>query len=111
MFQQDQVLSAGCGDIVTAMVGNQELFNQVKNVVLTSQGPAAPMLVLSYPLLPVSPFSPDWSKRGSTMMIRNALKGMITAAGYGKYGKKLGTGPPPLGWPEEVSWDTFEGVA
>ena len=24
--------------------------------------------------------------------------------------KKLGTGPPPLGWPEEVSWDTFEGV-
>ena len=51
--QDGTVKVTGSGDIVTEMVGNQELFNQVKNVVLTSQGPAAPMLVLLYLLLPV----------------------------------------------------------
>ena len=38
--QDGTVKVTGSGDIVTAMVGNQELFNQVKNVVQTSQGPA-----------------------------------------------------------------------
>ena len=35
---------------------------------------------------------------------------MITHSGYGKYGKKLGMGDPPLGWPAEIPWNPFKGV-
>ena len=100
----------GTANIMQAISGNQELFDQVKTLVLSTQGPPVPIVVLSYPLLPCSPLSAKWYKKGSTKKIRGVLQTMITNAGFGKYGKKLGAEEYPLGWPGDVPWDTFKGV-
>jgi hypothetical protein len=55
--------------------------------------------VLSYPILPCSPLSAKWYKKGSSKIIIGVLQTMITNAGFGKYGKKLGAAEYPLGWP------------
>merc|ERR1712129_129097 len=103
----------GTENIIGAIISNPELYARVKDVVLTSptfQG-IIPTTVLSYPLLPCSPYSAEWRKSGS-LKIRNVLQVMVTNAGYGKYGKKYGAGDPPLGWPvEEVPWHSFKGVS
>ena len=104
------VKMCGTGNIIDAFIGNDELFSQVKTTVLSSQGPIVPTIVLCYPLLPCSPFSAEWNKKVSTKRIRKFLQAMITSAGYGKYGKKLGSDNPPIGWPEDVPWGTFTGV-
>ena len=104
------VKCTGTGNILGAVVGNNDLFTQVKNAVLSSQGPNVPVHILCYPHLPCSPFSPEWNKKGSTVRIRRVLQDMITEAGFGKYGKKLGSNDPPIGWPQDIPWDTFTGV-
>ena len=100
----------GTENIMQAFSGNQELLDQVKTVVLSTQGPPVPIVVLSYPLLPCSPLSAKWYKKGSSKIIRGVLQTMITNAGFGKYGKKLGGAEYPLGWPADVPWVTFKGV-
>jgi len=98
----------GTENILTSLKSNTDLYSQVMEVVMTSPRGAIPTTIFSYPLLPCSPNSPQWK---SSSMIRSTLQTMITVAGYGKYGKKHGTGDPPLGWPVEyVPWQGFKGV-
>ena len=45
-------------------------------------------------------------------MIRGVLTKMLARIGYGGWGtkKRLGVGNPPLGWPENISWNDFSGA-
>ena len=101
----------GTGSLMGNMFENEALFNHIKTGILNCNGPVVPTTVISYPLLPCSPLSEEWYAKGATKRIRGSLQGMITCAGLGKYGRKLGDGPPPEGWPlQDVPWVTFKGV-
>ena len=98
----------GTENILSSLKSNTDLYSGVMEVVMTSPSGAIPTTIFSYPLLPCSPNSLQWK---SSSMIRSVLQTMITVAGYGKYGKKHGTGDPPLGWPvKDVPWQGFRGV-
>ena len=69
--------------------------------------------VVSYPLLPCSPFSDEWNKLSLTET-RKVLTGMINSAGIIRSGKRrsLGVNTAPCGRPEDVvSWSQFKGAS
>ena len=103
----------GSSNFVEAVEDNKELFDRLKAVLkdyVKTEGLVTPVQLLSYPYLPCSPFSPDWKGSG---MIRKILSNMLSSIGYGHGGKvkKLGVGVPPLGWPENIPWDSFSGAS
>lgn len=104
---------SGSDNIVHAIIADVELYNKFQTIVNSSRRQDGSKVdhveVLTYPMLPCSPYS---SKFKGSLMIRKVLDNMVSAAGYGKYGKKLGQGEAPLGWPEYVcKWENYEGAA
>ena len=107
------IIINGSSNSVNAVVGNQALYSSLQDAMINNRKKDGERLVTTkvyaYSPLPVSPFSPQW--KGSSM-IRKVLDGMVTTAGYGKYGQKLGQGAPPLGWPVDVApWEGYVGAA
>ena len=107
------IIINGSSNSVNAVVGNQALYSSLQDAMINNRKKDGERLVTTkvygYSPLPVSPFSPQW--KGSSM-IRKVLDGMVTTAGYGKYGLKLGQGVPPLGWPVDVApWEGYVGAA
>ena len=103
----------GSNNTVQAVLQNANLYASLQDTITNSiqeNGQRLePCKVYSYSPLPVSPYSPEW--KGSSMM-RKVLDDMVTTAGYGKYGSKLGQGTPPLGWPvDAVPWEGYAGAA
>ena len=102
----------GSANIVSCVTENTELYQALHSTMLdnmqTSGATITPSRVIDYPLLPCSPFSPQW--KGSAM-IRGVLSKMLLSVGYGKSGRnrKLGVGTPPLGWPVHIPWANFSG--
>ena len=102
----------GSANIVGCVTENTELYQALHSTMLdnmqTSGDTITPSRVIDYPLLPCSPFSPQW--KGSAM-IRGVLSKMLLSVGYGKSGRnrKLGVGTPPLGWPLHIPWANFSG--
>ena len=68
--------------------------------------------ISSYPLLPVSPFSPDWNLLPIDV-IRGIFISMLNSRGIVRSGRKrsLGSGDAPPGWPEDVKpWSEYKGA-
>ena len=108
------VFASGSDNMVTGMVGDVELYSRVKacmkdNLTEGSVG-YANTHQLAYDPLPCSPFSAAWKMLGNEV-IRGLLRKMFITAGYGrgKSDKKLGVGPAPIGWPEEIDWNSYKG--
>ena len=108
------VFVSGTDNMVTGIVEDAELFMKVKacmksNLSNESVG-YSNTYQLAYDPLPCSPFSPEWKALGNEV-IRGLLRRMFITAGYGrgKSDKKLGVGPAPVGWPEEVDWNSYKG--
>ena len=100
---------SGSDNIINAIMNDAALYQTLRRTVTANwqeEGEVIPVNVLSFPLLPCSPFSKAW--KGSAM-IRRQLDSIVTAAGYGKYGLKLGQGDPPQGWPHDVEWLGYKG--
>ena len=107
-----RVQVTGSANIVNSVTTNEELYRTIQTTMLDNMeasGNITPSIMLDYPLLPCSPFSPLW--KGSAMM-RGVLSKMLVSAGYGKSGRsrKLGVGNPPIGWPDHISWTDFSGA-
>ena len=107
-----RVQVTGSANIVNSVTTNEELYRTIQTTMLDNMeaiGNITPSIMLDYPLLPCSPFSPHW--KGSAM-IRGVLSKMLVSAGYGKSGRsrKLGVGNPPTGWPDHISWTDFSGA-
>ena len=103
--------TCGSDNSLKAVVNNQHVYNELKDIIsanLQDEDSVVPVNLLTYPYLPCSPFSNSWKGSG---MIRRVLDSMVTSAGYGKYGKTLGQGSPPLGWPEDISWTSYAGAS
>ena len=103
---------SGSNNTVQAVLQNANLYASLQDTITNSiqeNGQRLePCKVYSYSPLPFSPYSPEW--KGSGMM-RKVLDDMVTTAGYGKYGSKLGQGTPPLGWPvDSVPWEGYTGA-
>ena len=103
----------GSNNTVNAVLGNAVLYSSLQDTIINNRKKEGEKLVstkvYAYSPLPVSPFSPQWKGSG---MIRKVLDSMVTTAGYGKYGQKLGQGAPPLGWPVDVApWEGYIGAA
>ena len=102
---------SGSNNILNPFINDAELYDSIKTTMLANkqgEGVVIPLRVISYPLLPCSPQSRAW--KGSAMM-RKVVDNMVVTAGFGKHGKKLGEGPPPLGWPEDIAWVGYAGAA
>ena len=107
------VVMSGSDNILHAVFGNIDLCTALQTTIISHRqeegGVVRPAIVMTFPLLPCSPYSPSWKGSG---MIRKVLDDMVNVAGYGKYGKKLGQGEPPLGWPGDVvEWVGYAGAA
>ena len=104
-----KVFAAGTDNMVTAIVGDAELYNKIKacmkNNLTTENVGYANTHQLAYKPLPCSPSSPAWEAMGNNM-IRGILRNMLSTAGYGRAGheSKLGVGPAPFGWPVDINW-------
>ena len=109
-----KVLAAGTDNMVTAMLGNADMFSAIKTLMKDSMTKEAVVHAnthqLDYPRLPCSPFSAQWKDVRSSM-VRGILRKMLMTAGYGRDGqeKKLGVGPAPAGWPADIDWVGFKG--
>ena len=102
---------SGSDNMVHAILNNPELYTALRNTISANtleEGIIFPLNVINYPLLPCAPGSKGW--KGSAR-IRKVLDSMVTCAGYGKYGKKLGQGLAPIGWPNDVPWVGYKGAA
>lgn len=104
----------GSSNMVDAIYGNEELYDQVEKAMQASyktEGDVVPQQILHYPVLPCSPFTPEWENLPSTK-VRKILTQMLDSSGYGRSGnkRKLGLGPSPPGWPEKFPWDSFSGA-
>ena len=102
---------SGSDNMVHAILNNPTLHAALRNTITNNtleEGIIFPLNVINYPLLPCAPGSKDW--KGSAR-IRKVLDNMVTTAGYGKYGKKLGQGLPPIGWPDDIPWVGYKGAA
>ena len=102
----------GSNNTVQAVLQNANLYASLQDTIANSRVEEGerlePIKVYSYSPLPVSPYSPEWKGSG---MIRKVLDDMVTTAGYGKYGRKLGQGLAPLGWPvDSVPWEGYAGA-
>ena len=103
----------GATNFVNSLNNNEDLYRHLQTTLLDNkqiEGSITSAQVLNYPLLPCSPFSPNW--KGSAM-IRSVLTKMLVRIGYGDGGgkkKKLGIGEPPMGWPDHISWQDFSGA-
>ena len=101
----------GTGNLVGSILDHTDILNQLKTILSDVSGPIVPATLVTYPLLPCSPYSTEWNTNCSSRVIRTVLQRMISSAGYGKYGKRLGAGEPPPGWPQDtIAWNTFKGV-
>ena len=95
------------------MLAQPVILGQVRGIMIASQqaiGEVQPVVVLNYPLLPYSPYSPKW--KGSPM-IRGVLTKMVARAGHGRNGRNqaLGVGAAPFGWPMDViQWTDYKGA-
>ena len=101
---------SGSDNIVSAILNNVSFYQNLKDILTTSRqntGNILPSHMLSFPLLPCSPSSKEW--KGSKML-RGVVDSYVTAAGYGKYGNKLGQGVAPPGWPADVPWAGYTGA-
>ena len=93
-------------------ISNSEIRENLLNTLresVTQEGVAAGLL-LTYPKLPCSPYSPAW--KGSAM-IRGVLTKMLARIGYSGGGtrKVLGAGLAPHGWPEHIiPWANYQGA-
>ena len=93
-------------------ISNSEIRDNLLNTLresITQEGVAAGLL-LTYPKLPCSPYSPAW--KGSAM-IRGVLTKMLARIGYSGGGtrKVLGAGIAPHGWPEHIiPWANYQGA-
>jgi len=68
--------------------------------------------MMSYDLLPCSPYTPDWRSLGGGIL-RRVLTKLLVSAGYKRSGKiaRLGVGSPPPGWPEDIiPWPNYRGT-
>ena len=103
---------SGSDNILRAIVNNDEVYSNLQTSINTNRQkegiPVSHLEVVTYPYLPCSPYSDSF--RGSAM-IRKALYSLVTTAGYGKYGHKLGEGEPPRGWPQNVKWEGYKGAS
>ena len=100
---------SGSDNIINAIMNDAALYQTLRRTVTANwqeEGEVIPVKVLSFPRLPCSPFSKAW--KGSAM-IRGQLDSIVTAAGFGKYGLKLGQGDPPQGWPQDLEWLGYKG--
>ena len=103
----------GATNFVNSLNNNEDLHRHLQTTLLDNiqrEGIITSAQVLNYPLLPCSPFSPNW--KGSAM-IRSVLTKMLVRIGYGDGGgknKKMGIGEPPVGWPDHISWQDFSGA-
>ena len=106
------VHACGSSNFMSAVVGNDELMATLSNVLLpsiTKDGVLhANTRQPKYDLLPCSPDSSEW--KGSSM-IRRVLRSMLVKAEFGRAGntRKLGVDAPPLGWPDDISWENYTG--
>ena len=100
----------GSGNMIDGMLAQPAILGQVKGIMIASQqamGEVKPVVVLDYPLLPCSPYSPKW--KGSPM-IRGVLTKMVAGAGHGRNGRNqaLGVGDAPFGWPMDIiQWTEY----
>ena len=103
---------SGSDNILHAIITNAEVYTNLQNTINANRQmegtPVSHLEVVTYPYLPCSPYSKSF--KGSAM-IRKALDSVVTTAGYGKYGKKLGQGEPPRGWPDEIRWEGYAGAS
>ena len=110
MSNDGQFVVTGSANFTEA-IKNTADFSNLKGILIDNkqkEGVIGPSQLVSYPLLPCSPYSPAWKGNG---MIRSVLTRMLARIGYGDGGrnKKLGVGNPPFGWPENISWQEFNG--
>jgi hypothetical protein len=114
VYAEGRVHASGTDDLVTGLIGDEELFSKVKTCIrskVTEQPVGyATTHELAYAPLPCSPFSADWKEQGNGI-IRGVLSAMLVTAGYGrgKGDRKLGVGPAPVGWPTGIDWAEFKG--
>ena len=102
---------SGSDNMVHAILNNPTLYTALRDTITANtlqEGIIFPLNVINYPLLPCAPGSKGW--KGSAR-IRKVLDSMVTSAGYGKYGKKLGQGLAPIGWPDDIPWAGYKGAA
>ena len=114
-LKDGKLILSGAQNLVLSLVEDAELFNRLQNLMLEKTNndeenvlPGTKQLP-EYPLLPFSPFSPEW--KGSAD-IRHILRDMLSAAGFKAMGRKktMGVGPSPLGWPSTIPWAEFKGT-
>ena len=101
---------SGSDNIIKAIMDKADLYQSLHGTVTAKRqegGEVLPVIVLTFPFLPCSPYSKAW--KGSAM-IRRVLDSVVTAAGYGKYGHKLGQGEAPNGWPGDAEWVGYAGA-
>ena len=98
---------SGSDNMVQAILNNPQLYAALQDTITANTQaeeivvPLNPLQVINYPYLPCAPGSKGW--KGSAK-IRKVLDSMVTTAGYGRYGKKLGQGLAPIGWPNDIPW-------
>ena len=84
-----KVFSAGTDNMVTAILGDTELYKKIKpcmkNNPTTENVGYANTHQLAYKPLPCSPSSPAWEAMGNNV-IRGILRNMLSTAGYGRGG-------------------------
>ena len=103
----------GSLNFVNSVNANEELLTTIHQTLSSNvmkEGEILSAQVLDYPLLPCSPFSPEW--KGSAK-IRGILTAMLSRLGYcdGGAAKKLGLGDAPHGWPANIlPWADFKGA-
>ena len=85
----------GSSNVISGLVSNEELYNELTNNILQSKIAAdeqvnlIPVILLNYPLLPCSPYSEKW--KGSAM-IRGVLNKMVERAEFGRRGRRSSLG-------------------
>ena len=108
-----RVHAAGTDNMVTAVVGNAELFAQIKmcmkNNLTKEEVVFGSTHQLDYAPLPCSPSSASWKAMANGRK-RAVLTAMLGTAGYGRGEYKMGVGPAPLGWPVDIEWAGFKGA-